>query len=312
MDRVSDAGWDYMKIADLYQRDGCTESERSNLLDKMVELRDGWPQNAVVRFVLGKYEHRLEWDERAVSNLEEAVTLGGLPDRHTLEAHVIIGESYAKLNEYESALLNIRKASKMAPGDHDLAYRLVQMRLEHIAFDISEIERAMEKEESGPDPEDRLRLAILCQAQGDYDRAIRELQPLASIDGVESRSLLELGKCYLSLNRANLARVSLRSSLEKGDMDPQQRKNALYNLAEACRRLLMFDEAIDALEQVCSVDASYRGAHRLLSRLQYERSRQGQIRTISVPISPALIVKNIIENHGSPPSGMPEEDVQEI
>ena len=98
---------------------------------------------------------------------------------------------------------------------------------------------------------------------------------------------METGQCYLAWGRANLALVPLKAALEETTIDLKTRKAALFYLAESYRRLLMFHQAIEVMEQLCAIDAGDQNAHRLLNQLQVEQSTQGQFRVVPIPIDPA-------------------------
>jgi hypothetical protein len=80
------------------------------------------------------------------------------------------------------------------------------------------------------------------------------------------------------------------------------RKASLFTLAEAYRYLLMFDEAVAAMEELCSFDAGYRDAPRVLDQLEAERSKQGAFRTAPITMDPVSFARRIIVGEASEPT----------
>jgi hypothetical protein len=80
------------------------------------------------------------------------------------------------------------------------------------------------------------------------------------------------------------------------------RKASLFTLAEAYRYLLMFDEAVAAMEELCSFDAGYRDAPRVLDQLEAERSKQGAFRTAPITMDPVSFARKIVVGEASEPT----------
>ena len=131
------------------------------------------------------------------------------------------------------------------------------------------------------DTQTALQLAELLLRRGKTSAAVKVMQPYVKDSTLQAQVHLELARCFAAGGQYHLAIGSLQAALKTGGLSAEERKEALYRLASANRRLMRFDEAIQALEEILVEDLDYLNAQTLLDEIQREK--------ITARVEPSLL-----------------------
>jgi tetratricopeptide (TPR) repeat protein len=120
------------------------------------------------------------------------------------------------------------------------------------------------------------------------------LQPSAPWRG---KINLALAQIFTFQQNYQFAAAALEAALASQELELGETKEALYRLAQASRQLLQYDEALDALARLCSLDAGYLDAVTLVDRIHTEQIL-AEYQPTSIPYNPLTPLPKNEADHG--------------
>lgn len=215
------------------------------------------PNVAEPWFALGEAQLRSGRAEEAVPALATAAACEELATEDRVLAYKYLAECYARVGSHPQAVEALSSACALAPDDLDAANRLLRAHLANLSDRVER--RRAELSEHGSHPDRHWALGCALRDYGEDAEAMRQFQQLLGDAEYGGSSRLEIAKCQLRQQQCNLAIVNLRQVLA-GPAEPEARREVLYHLGIAYTSLLLFDLAIEVLEELCAMDADYRDA----------------------------------------------------
>lgn len=232
-------------------------------------LVDDHPGCGQAWYVHGKLAFRDEDYPHAIEYLERAGKEGELTPNLVLLSLQMLGKAYSIQGLLDPALENTRKAIELAPEDVGLRQLLLSIRVAMLDRQVAEEEKKLK---AAKDPVVvALKLAELLQQRGDYPRAVKLLQSMLFKADKLSEIHRALARCFAAQEMYHLSAASLEAAIATGELDLEGRKETYYRLAQAYRSQLCFDEALEALEQVCALDVTYQNVLGFMDTIQREK-----------------------------------------
>lgn len=258
-------------IDEITNLDGTQATQAEEFLDPLVKRYPGCGQGWYVRGKLaywsGNYPQAIEYFERSLKKGDV------YQDSFTL-LHEMLGKAYQQEGDLEKALSNLRKSIALSPDNPGLRQALISVRL--AILDKAIALKGKEIETSPDSLSTTLELADLYQQRGSYTQAIQLLQPMLDKTKQRGKVYLALARCFAAQGFHHLSAASLESAISSGELSTEERKETLYRLAQARRTQLRFDEALQALEQVCALDVNYQNVLGVMDMIQREKVAAGQ------------------------------------
>lgn len=218
---------------------------------------------------LGKLAYRASDSDGAILRLESARERG-VPEAVQVLLYSMLGRSYAAVNQLDLALERLRAAVALSPDQIDLRESLLDVRLAILDTEISEQERRIQAGQA--DQEAALRLADLLIQQGQPERGVLNLQGLLASAAHPGPLQAGLARCFMAQQRFDLAAAVLEAALSGGGLEPGQRLQVMYHLAQSYHRLLRYDAAVAVLRQIQAVDFEYACAGSLIEQIEREKA----------------------------------------
>lgn len=262
LEQPTQAGLILDQISDL------APDQEAEVLEFASGLAKMWPKSGAVWFVLGKLAFQKSEPEEALKHLERA-RQEGVPEECQVRLYDMLGRIYRRMGRLEKALPDLRRAVELAPQDARIRQELVELRLSMMDAEIEKLRFYLEQNPA--DTQTALQLAELLLQSGKPSAAVRILQPYVKDSAMQAQVHLELARCFAAGGQHHLALGSLKAALQTGGLSAEDRKEALYRLAGTSRRLMRFDEAIQALEEILVGDMDYLNARTLLDEIQREK-----------------------------------------
>jgi tetratricopeptide (TPR) repeat protein len=134
-------------------------------------------------------------------------------------------------------------------------------RIEDIKTQLVDHETLLYQKRIKDNPEDyasRLKLGEIYLSKGLLDKSISELQQVIKKDTANVSALLMLGHCFREKKLLDLAIKQFVRAVEISDVMSEEKKEALYNLAEVYEEMGDKEKAVSYLKQIYEVDISYK------------------------------------------------------
>ncbi len=272
LEQPTQAGLDLDQISDL------EPDQEIAVLEFASGLVQKWPKTGAAWFVLGKLAFKKSETEAALKHLEQA-RQEGVPEECQVRLFDMLGRIYHRTGQLEKALPDLRQAVELAPQDALIRQELIDLRLSMLDGEIEKLRYNLDQHPA--DTQTALQLAELLLRRGKTSAAVKVMQPYVKDSTLQAQVHLELARCFAAGGQYHLAIGSLQAALKTGGLSAEERKEALYRLASANRRLMRFDEAIQALEEILVEDLDYLNAQTLLDEIQREK--------ITARVEPSLL-----------------------
>jgi tetratricopeptide (TPR) repeat protein len=253
-------------LDEITDRNGAQSAEAEPFLKALTKSH---PTCGYVWYVRGKLAFRAGDLSVAIAHLKRAVKEGHIPQAPLILLHEMLGRAYQATDALDQAVMNLRRAVALSPDDPALRRALLGVRLTQIDRLIAEKEREIET--SKDKVRVQIELADLLQQRGDYPRAVRVLQSALTQTDQRCRIHLALARCFARQGLHHLAAASLEAAASGDELTDEERKETLYRLAQTRWRQLRYEEAIQALEQICALDVTYQNVLGLIDMIQRDK-----------------------------------------
>jgi tetratricopeptide (TPR) repeat protein len=223
------------------------------------------PTNVSSYLSLASVFRRVDQFEQARAVLEEG--LG--PTGNHFDITVAIADLDIEMFRRDLAMTESRLQEQ--PGNEELTQIRTQLRKE---IDTRELDLFRQRADRYPNEKNlRFEVGVRLLRLGQFDEAIRELQPLRNDSRVQWRALLYLGYCFKNLHNWRLAQRNFEEALQLIPPNEEEvRKDLLFQLAVGCAEAGDLSHAVDVGHELANIDFGYRDINRLLddwqSRLQ--------------------------------------------
>lgn len=189
---------------------------------------------------------------KAISIAEELVG----KDKKNVEAHIILGDAYAKIGILKSSKDSYREAIKLSPYNLDVKRKYKEIYEKNIENDIALLKSKIEQ-----DPWRvalNLDLAKLLYAKNSLDQALRSLQYCLKDKGRAPYAHNLMGLIFKEQGRFDLAQVQFEKALEFKIPDDQNLVKMLKaNLGSCHEAQGNVSKAVSCFEDVLSIDLEF-------------------------------------------------------
>ena len=214
----------WVEAARIHQRELANLGAALSALRKLVDLQ---PNNGAALFELGALLHSDRRFEEAVDLLNGSLETD--PDSETAQqAHALLAASHEALGDSARAYRHYEMALELAPDDHELLQRVVNLQMADEAYDRATATATRLVQVARNDGERCRSLVLLARAKQNNDAlpdAIGHLAEAVAIEGPSGRARAELARviedaegwqAYVDALRSQLRRLSL----EKDEATP--------------------------------------------------------------------------------------------
>lgn len=246
----------------------------------MRQLCDEFPDVALGWLARGEGAFQRQDPTQALAALNRAAELPGLEPADQVLLWRMLAECHVAEHRFDQAASYVRRLIEANPADDQAARRLMELHFEKTEHELALAREAIQT--GGETPDLAYKMGCLLQARGDYDDAARWFRKVPREHALANRSLIESGRCRLALNQGHLATAAFKAALGNapGEVD---RCAALYQLGMAYSRLLDFERAGQAFEELCVLNPDYEDAARQLQVCQEQLARGEKMRLAEVP-----------------------------
>jgi tetratricopeptide (TPR) repeat protein len=192
----------------------------------------------------------------------------------------MLAECHVVEHQYDEAAGYLRRLVEVNPTDDQAARRLIELHFEKTGHELTLAREAIQQ--AGETPDLAFRMGCLLQARGDYDDAARWFRRVPRQHPLANRAFIQSGTCRLALNQGHLATAAFKAALGNEPAN-EDRCAALYHLGMAYSRLLDFERAGQAFEELCVLNPDYEDAARQLQACQEQLATGEKMRLAEVP-----------------------------
>jgi tetratricopeptide (TPR) repeat protein len=219
------------------------------------------PTNVSTYLSLAGVFKRLDQYEQARAVLQEG--LGPTGDHFDLK--IALADLDIEMFRRDLGMTETRLREQ--PSNTELVQLRTQLRKE---IDTRELDLFRQRADRYPAEKNlRFEVGIRLLRLGQFDEAIRELQPLRTDARFQWKALLYLGYCFKNLHNWRLAQRNFEEALQL--MPPHEeeiRKDLLFQLAVGCAEANDLSRAVDLGHELANIDFGYRDINRLLDDWQ--------------------------------------------
>lgn len=166
-------------------------------------------------------------------------------DRDNLEALLLLGDSYRKLENLEKAEEQYKEVLKRSPENQE-----AHLGLGHIYRKKGDISKAIEEYKKAPgEAAAHNNLGSLYGNQGNMDEAIKEFKKAEEIDPEDYRTCINLGSAYYHQKNFDKSIEYYSKAIKK---EPEEGE-AYYYLGLAYKKKELYDKAIESFEHFIEI-----------------------------------------------------------
>ncbi len=129
---------------------------------------------------------------------------------------------------------------------------------------------------SAKDPESLYHNSLGLIEAGFHKEALEELKDLAEQKWKPGKVHTKIAECYLALDTPFEAADHFKAALDDPSLEDSERLDILYQLALTQEQIGAIPDAIDALEQIATIDPNFRNASARLEELSQSAQRYGR------------------------------------
>ena len=154
----------------------------------------------------------------AVPEVNEAIAKAD-QEPNNFDAQIKVGEMFARINNYEKALIYFEKAEKIKPGDYQLWVILGNLNFQIENFDKAAVwyEKALAKKNDDIAVRTDYGITFMERSQPDYDRAIKEFQTSLTLNPNHQPTIYNMAVAYFkkgNLKEANDLKAKLKDNTD--------------------------------------------------------------------------------------------------
>ncbi len=230
--------------------------------------------------------------KEAIADLKSELQEQDLMEDEQFEKWKRIGELYQKIDEFDSAISALEKASEIRPQDGQLTMKIGDLRLRKWEERIQTVKQKLEEKpddqelqqklktlkkkqlkqrlneykkrvENHPtDMELRFHYGRYLRQAGKTEEAISQLQQAVKDPNVKAKAYVHLGRSFLDNDHPDMAIDQFKKGLEDA-RSTEEEVDLKYDLARAYMEDEKWEEAVQNFREILEEDYSYKNASEL-------------------------------------------------